>query len=164
MTDQRPLLAPVALLIATLAVTGCGASNQNRSPGSLAGTSQVASQTRPPLSTAPTSAASPQRSTSPSVRPAAAPEFLIHIHNFAYLPARPVVLAGQRIRVINDDTAAHTWSAAPGSGWTYTSGNLEKGQQATFTGFTKPGTYKFLCYYHAEMPSMNGIITVKPAR
>lgn len=79
------------------------------------------------------------------------------------MPKSPVVDVGQRIRVINEDAAAHTWSAAPKAGWTYTSGNLEKGQQTTFVGFTKPGAYKFVCYYHAEMPSMNGIITVRAA-
>jgi plastocyanin len=33
----------------------------------------------------------------------------------------------------------------------------------TFPGFTHPGSYRFLCYYHAEMPSMNGVVTVKAA-
>jgi len=88
---------------------------------------------------------------------------VVHIRNFAYAPAAPVVIAGQRIEIINDDVAAHTWSAAPKAGWAYTSGNLEKGQRATFAGFSTPGRYKFLCYYHAEMPSMNGVVTVKVA-
>ena len=70
---------------------------------------------------------------------------------------------GQPIQIINDDVAAHTWSAAPRVNWAYTSGNLEKGQRATFAGFTKPGSYKFLCYYHAEMPPMTGVVTVKAA-
>jgi plastocyanin len=86
---------------------------------------------------------------------------IVHIRNFAYVPAAPVVAVGQPIEIINDDAAAHTWSAAPGSGWTYTSGNLEKGQKASFPGFTHPGTYKFLCYYHAEMPLMNGVATAR---
>jgi plastocyanin len=86
---------------------------------------------------------------------------VVHIRNFAYVPATPVVIVGQPIEIINDDVAAHTWSAAPKSGWAYTSGNLEKGQRATFPGFSTPGRYKFLCYYHAEMPSMNGVVTVK---
>jgi plastocyanin len=86
---------------------------------------------------------------------------VVHIRNFAYVPAAPVVIVGQPIEIINDDVAAHTWSAAPKAGWAYTSGNLEKGQRATFPGFSTPGRYKFLCYYHAEMPSMNGVVTVK---
>ena len=80
---------------------------------------------------------------------------VVHIRNFAYLPAAPVVIVGQPIEIVNDDAAAHTWSAKQGTGWTYTSGNLEKKARATFAGFTKPGRYPFLCYYHAEMPSMN---------
>jgi len=88
---------------------------------------------------------------------------VIHIRNFAYVPAAPVVAVGQPIEIINDDDAAHTWSAAPKSNWTYTSGNLDKGQHVIFTGFTAPGRYPFLCYYHAEMPSMNGVITVNAA-
>ena len=92
---------------------------------------------------------------------AALEPLVVHIRNFAYVPAAPVVIVGQPIEIINDDVAAHTWSAAPKAGWAYTSGNLEKGQQATFPGFSTPGHYKFLCYYHAEMPSMNGVVTVK---
>jgi plastocyanin len=98
----------------------------------------------------------------PSGPKSAAPEaVVVHIRNFAYVPAAPVVIVGQPIQIINDDVAAHTWSAAPKDGWAYTSGNLEKGQRATFPGFSTPGRYKFLCYYHAEMPSMNGVVTVK---
>jgi plastocyanin len=88
--------------------------------------------------------------------------FVVHIRNFAYVPA-PAVIVGQPIEIINDDVAAHTWSAAPGAGWTYTSGNLEKNARVIFPGFPKPGRYKFLCYYHAEMPSMNGVATVRAA-
>jgi plastocyanin len=111
-------------------------------------------------STAPSQTPSAEASATktPAIKP-----LVLHIHNFAYIPAAPVVVVGQAIEIINDDVAAHTWSATPGSGWTYTSGNLEKGQQATFPGFTRPGTYKFLCYYHAEMPSMNGIATATVA-
>ena len=85
---------------------------------------------------------------------------VVHIRNFAYLP-EVVVIVGQPIEIVNDDTAAHTWSATPDAGWAYTSGNLEKNARATYPGFTKPGRYKFLCYYHAEMPSMNGVVTVR---
>jgi plastocyanin len=110
-----------------------------------------------PVSTAPSTTVS----TKPSeTKPGAPKPFVLRIRGFAYVPASPGVTVGQPIEIINEDSAAHTWSAAPGSGWSYTSGNLEKGQQATFPGFTKPGMYKFLCYYHAEMPSMNGIVTV----
>ena len=118
----------------------------------------------PSTSSSASTAASAPVSGSPTVaKPAALKPVVVHIRGFAYVPAAPVVIVGQQIEIINDDAAAHTWSAAPGSGWAYTSGNLEKGQRATFSGFTAPGSYRFLCYYHAEMPSMNGIVTVKAA-
>ncbi len=115
-------------------------------------------------STSPTSTSGAAVSIAPSSSKSAALEpVVVHIRNFAYVPAAPVVIVGQPIEIINDDVAAHTWSAAPKAGWAYTSGNLEKGQRATFPGFSAPGRYKFLCYYHAEMPSMNGVVTVKAA-
>jgi len=113
-------------------------------------------------STTITPAPSAAASIAPSTPKGVAPKpLVVHIRGFAYVPAAPVVIVGQPIEIINDDSAAHTWSAAPKSGWSYTSGNLEKGQRATFPGFTKPGRYRFLCFYHAEMPSMNGVVTVK---
>jgi plastocyanin len=124
------------------------------SSGAACGT--PASEPTPSTSSSATaSGASPPTS---SVKP-----LVVHIRNFAYVPAAPVVIVGQPIEIVNDDVAAHTWSAAPKAGWAYTSGNLEKGQRATFPGFTKVGSYKFLCYYHAEIPSMNGVATVKAA-
>ena len=86
---------------------------------------------------------------------------VVHIRDFAFIPRFPAVVVGQRIVIINDDSAAHTWSALAKSGWTYTSGNLERGQQATFPGFARPGRYPFVCYYHAEMPAMTGTVLVR---
>jgi plastocyanin len=112
-----------------------------------------------------TKASSPTASLeTPTPKGVAPKPLVVHIRGFAYVPAAPVVTVGQPIEIINDDSAAHTWSAAPKSGWVYTSGNLDKGQRVTFRGFTHPGSYRFLCYYHAEMPSMNGVVTVKADR
>ena len=96
----------------------------------------------------------------PSVPARASKPLVIHIRNYAYTPAAPVVVVGQPVEIVNDDNVAHTWSAAPKAGWSYTSGNLEKGQRASFPGFAKPGAYQFVCYYHAEMSSMTGVMTV----
>ena len=101
--------------------------------------------------------------TPPSAQVAASKPLVIHIRNYAYTPAAPTVVVGQPITIVNDDDVAHTWSAAPKAGWSYTSGNLDKGQRATFRGFAKPGVYAFVCYYHAEMPSMTGVTTVTKA-
>lgn len=100
----------------------------------------------------------------PSAPAGARRPLVIHIRNYAYTPSAPVVAVGQPIEIVNDDDVAHTWSAAPKAGWTFTSGNLDKGQRARFPGFAKPGAYAFVCYYHAEMPSMTGVTTVTGAK
>jgi len=147
----------VAIVGAVLLLAACG--------GDGAAGSQPSATTSPgALASAPPSApASTSPATSAATTPTAPRALVVHIRNFAYVPASPIVIVGQPIEIINDDTAAHTWSTAPKSGWAYTSGNLEKGQTATFPGFAKPGSHAFLCYYHAEMPSMNGVVTVRAA-
>jgi plastocyanin len=141
----------LALAAALLALTSCGGT---ASPGSSSGASASLSGSSTGPSTG-TSATSSARGSG------GLKALVVHIRNYAYFPPAPDVVVGQPIEIINDDVMAHTWSAAPKSGWTYTSGNLEKGQSVTFPGFTKPGSYKFLCYYHAEIPTMNGVATVK---
>ena len=128
---------------------------------SCAGSGTPSSAPAPSTSSSADAPSSTSSGTSP--KPPAPGRLVVHIRNFAYVPAAPVVIVGQPIEIINDDVAAHTWSAAPRVNWAYTSGNLEKGQRATFPGFTKPGSYTFLCYYHAEMPPMTGVVTVKAA-
>ena len=116
--------------------------------------------TKAPVTKAPGTKAPGTKVPATKARDEAIKPVVVHIRNFAYLP-EVVVIVGQPIEIVNDDTAAHTWSATPDAGWAYTSGNLEKNARATYPGFTKPGRYKFLCYYHAEMPSMNGVVTVR---
>lgn len=149
---MTPIRRLPALGFALLLLTSCGQSPPN--------SSEPTAQTRPPQTSSPSAAVS---SAPPLKPPVTKPPVVVHIRNFAYVPAL-VVAVGQPIEIINDDSAAHTWSAAPGAGWTYTSGNLEKKGRATFPGFSRPGRYKFLCYYHAEVPSMNGVATVRETR
>jgi plastocyanin len=141
-TQRLPALGAALLLLAS-----CGGPGPT---GSEATPSTSASQ--------PTSPAATAAPPTGSIKPVE-----VHIRNYAYVPAAPVVIVGQPIEIINDDGVAHTWSAVLGSGWAYTSGNLDPGQRATFSGLTKPGSYRFVCYYHGEMPSMNGMLTVKEA-
>ena len=141
-TQRLPALGVALVLLAS-----CGGPGPT---GSEATASTSASQPTSPAATV----APPTGSIKPVV---------VHIRNNAYMPAAPVVIVGQPIEVINDDAVAHTWSAVLGSGWAYTSNNLNPGQRVTFSGFTKPGSYKFVCYYHGEIPSMNGTVTVKEA-
>jgi plastocyanin len=160
-----------AALMLVLAA-GCGGSTPETSGQTSSPTTSVSPTPRasPNATSTVTSTASPKPAPAkpsakgPGAQSPAPRPLVVHIRNFHYVPAAPVVSVGQRIQIINDDTAAHTWSAAPKSGWTYTSGNLERRQRATYPGFSKPGRYKFLCFYHAEMPSMNGVVTVRPTR
>ncbi len=149
MTSTLRLLA---LGGAVLILSSCGGTGTPTSGSTPRATTSSAAVSSAPASVAPSAPKS-----------GALAPLVVHIHGFAYRPAAPAVVVGQPIEIINDDVAAHTWSAAPKSGWTYTSGNLEKGQRVTFPGFPKAGSYTFLCYYHAEMPSMNGVVTVKAA-
>ncbi|MEO6145398.1 MAG: hypothetical protein ABIP19_15590 [Dermatophilaceae bacterium] len=156
----RSALRLAALGAAILILAACGGSDPPGSeltPSTAASSSASvnSSETKPSESQPP---ATPAQSKAPATTP-----LVVHIRGFAYIPASPVVIVGQPIEIINDDVAAHTWSAAPKVNWAYTSGNLEKGQRATYPGFSKPGRYTFLCYYHAEMPSMTGVVTVKAA-
>ncbi len=76
----------------------------------------------------------------------------IRIANYAFDPATLTVRAGTKIIVTNDDQTAHTATASHG----FDSGTLKPGQSAHFT-LTKPGTYTYICQFHAFM---TGTITV----
>ena len=152
---RLPALGAAILILASCGSSDTPGSELTPSTAASSSASVNSSETKP-------SESQPPATTAESKPPATTP-LVVHIRGFAYIPAAPVVIVGQPIEIINDDVAAHTWSAAPKVNWSYTSGNLEKGQRATYPGFTKPGRYKFLCYYHAEMPSMTGVVTVKAA-
>ncbi len=66
------------------------------------------------------------------------------------------VAVGDTVTWTNDDDSPHTVTAGGGA---FDSGNLEPGQQFSFT-FTTPGTYAYVCAYHEEM---TGTITVVEA-
>lgn len=157
---MRSALGLPTLGAAILLLASCGGSD-TPGPEPTPSTSASPSASVEPSETQPAEPQPP--ATTAESKPPATKPLVVHIRGFAYVPAAPVVIVGQPIEIINDDVAAHTWSAAPKVNWAYNSGNLEKGQRATFPGFSKPGRYKFLCYYHAEMPPMTGVVTVKAA-
>jgi plastocyanin len=172
--QRLPAVGAALLLLASCGGSGTPGSESTQSPSTPSTVSPSRSPSMSPSMSPESTAASPTASVEPSVtkpsvtkpsgsRPPVIEPLVVHIRNFAYVPAAPIVVVGQPIDIVNDDVAAHTWSAAPKVNWAYTSGNLEKGQRATFPGYPKPGSYKFLCYYHAEMPSMTGVVTVKAA-
>jgi plastocyanin len=101
-------------------------------------------------------AAAPVAATEPSAAPAPEPSpiSVIHIKNFAFVPATVTIHAGQTVRFVQDDETAHTVTATDKS---FDSGNLD--QKATWKHtFDKEGTYTYVCTYH---PSMVGKVIVK---
>lgn len=69
------------------------------------------------------------------------------IANYAFSPSALTVKAGTKITVTNHDQTAHTATASSGG---FDSGTLKPGQSAHFT-LTKPGTYSYICQFHAFM-------------
>jgi plastocyanin len=105
----------------------------------------------PAATAGPSSAPAPASSAAPSttaVRP------VVHIKDFAFVPATITVKAGQSVLFVQDDQTPHTVTASDKS---YDSGNLD--QRATWAhAFTAPGTYTYVCAYH---PNMKGTVVVK---
>jgi plastocyanin len=79
--------------------------------------------------------------------PAPSPVSIVHVKNFAYVPDKVTINAGQTVRFVQDDETAHTVTAADKS---FDSGNLDRGQSWTHT-FAKAGTFPYVCAYHAMM-------------
>ena len=86
--------------------------------------------------------------------PAPAPAAVVHMHNFAFVPATIHVKAGDVVEWINDDDDAHTIDAADK---TFHSGGLDSHE--TFThAFKSTGSFAYFCALH---PYMKGLVIVK---
>ena len=85
----------------------------------------------------------------PPVTPAA----VVHIKNFAYVPATVTVAAGSTVRFVNDDGEAHTVTS---DAKTFDSGGLDSGDSWSYR-FAAPGTYPYFCAVH---PYMHGAVVV----
>ena len=96
-------------------------------------------------------AAAPSPSPAPSLSPA--PKFVVHMHDFAFVPVSVTIHAGDAVTFINDDPVTHDVTAD-----SFQSGPLEAGKHWTHA-FAAAGTYAYICSYHA---SMKGTIVVKP--
>jgi len=94
-------------------------------------------------------AQAPSPSPSPSPAPSATPAkpVVVHIKNFAYVPATVKIPAGGSVRFVNDDDMPHTVTADDKS---YDSGDLQKGASWTHR-FLKVGSSTYTCTYHAFM-------------
>jgi len=154
------------LTACALLLVGCGGGG---SPSKAAGQPTPSAALPDAVGTPSPSVARPTASQTHTAAPkllGAAPKavalapLVVKIRNYAFLPQNPVVARGQGVVIVNNDSVAHTWTAAPHSGWSYDSGNIPPGGRATFPGLPRAGRYPVLCQYHAEMPAMTGTVTV----
>jgi len=138
----KPGLMTIAAAALLVALTGCGSSATTADSASGAGATLSATS---PSSTPGTS--SPGATSGTSAPQAAAP-VLITIKDFKYtLPAS--VAPGAKIMVTNQDGQNHTVTSTPaGAFQVKVDGG---GGTASFTAPTKPGSYKIVCDFHANM-------------
>jgi plastocyanin len=78
----------------------------------------------------------------------------VTIKDYAFTPATLTVPAGAIVTWTNDDAVPHTATASDGS---FDSGNLNPEQGFSFT-FSTPGSFPYVCQYHA---GMQGAIVVQ---
>jgi plastocyanin len=76
-----------------------------------------------------------------------------------YKPANAQVHAGDTVAFMNDDSLAHTVTSSQ-SPASFDSKDIPAGKSWTYT-FSKPGTYNYICTYHAWM---KGQVTVVSGR
>ncbi|WP_234436786.1 cupredoxin domain-containing protein [Streptomyces maremycinicus] len=104
-----------------------------------------------PASTSPSPATSSSSPSSPT-----AGTKTITMEDFAFSPANPEVRAGEKITVVNKDSAAHTVTATEGDA--FDTGTISGGKSGTFTAPAKVGEYDFVCTFH---PNMTGTLIVR---
>ncbi|GAA3786634.1 hypothetical protein GCM10023083_23220 [Streptomyces phyllanthi] len=78
------------------------------------------------------------------------------MENFAFSPANPEAQPGEKITVVNKDSAAHTVTAAKGEA--FDTGNIAGGDSGSFTAPSQAGRYSFVCTLH---PNMTGTLIVR---
>jgi plastocyanin len=103
----------------------------------------------PSITTSPTPSSPASASASPgAVR--------ITMKDFTFSPATLTVKAGEKVTVVNEDSAAHTVTATEGGA--FDTGNIPGGKSGTFTAPSEVGSYPFVCTLH---PNMTGTLTVR---
>lgn len=104
---------------------------------------------------------SPSTTSSPASSasaPASTNAGAVHItmKNFAFSPATLTVKAGEKVTVVNEDSAAHTVTSTQSGA--FDTGSITGGKSGTFTAPSKAGSYTFTCTFH---PNMKGTLTVR---
>jgi plastocyanin len=95
------------------------------------------------------------KTTSTAVAKPAGATTSIRIVDFIYEPDPATVKAGEMVSIANADKAPHTLTEEGGSP-SFDSDTIKGGQQGSVT-FSKPGTFKYFCAFHA---TMKGTVTV----
>ena len=86
--------------------------------------------------------------------PVPAPAAVVHMKNFAFVPATVRVKAGDTVEWINDDDDAHTVDSAAKL---FHSGGLDSHDTWTHA-FKSAGSFAYFCELH---PYMKGVVIVK---
>jgi plastocyanin len=132
---SKPALFTVAASLA-VGLSACGSSAE--SPGSAAPGNAPQTSSSPTFSPSLTSAAT---------KPAAAAP-VVTIKNFEYTVAK-FVAPGAEVVSVNNDSEAHTITSAKKGAFDVKVDPA--GATATFKAPAKPGTYPFVCQFHAGM-------------
>ena len=82
------------------------------------------------------------------------PAVVVHMKNFAFVPATVHIDRGATVEWINDDNDAHTVDSTDKL---FDSGGLDSHDTWTFT-FGRSGTFKYFCDLH---PYMKGTVVVR---
>ncbi|MEU6970416.1 cupredoxin domain-containing protein [Kitasatospora aureofaciens] len=136
MTRSRPLRAAAALLLPAV-LAACSSSGSGSGTPSTTATSPLQSSTV---------ATSPVQSSNAALQ--------VTIKDFAFAPATLKAGPGRTVTVTNQDTTAHTLTAADKS---FDTGTIAPGATATFTAPQQAGDHPYICTIH---PFMHGTLTV----
>ncbi len=132
---SRKFRVTIGALIGALCIAACGSSSS----------AKTGSSSSPAA-----------KSTSSAATKAVSGHTTVTIKNYMFSPMHLTVTKGTRVSFHNYDVATHTATALNQS---FDTGDIKQNQTKTIT-FSKPGTYKYHCLFHAFMTAT---ITVVPA-
>jgi len=138
MSRRISLRALVVLALLTLSAVALGACGKSSSGGSSSG------------------GGSAPQSSAPSGGGAAVSDAKVTIASYKFMPASITVKAGGKVTWTNQDADRHT-ATSEADPRLFDTDTLNKGQSKT-VDFKKPGTYRYMCVYHAFM---QGTVVVK---
>ncbi len=153
---KRLLRLAVAAAALPAAIAAC--SSGNDSSGSAAPSVATTTSAAPPTTSAPAggeATSSDDNGGGSTGNAPAAANGTITIHDFAFGPPL-TVRPGAVIKVANADRAAH--DIASDDQENFRTPLLNRGENATFTAPTQPGTYRFSCTVHARMQDAGTLI------